>query len=123
MCDLHPSNNLLIIFRMFGQHQTLDQQDLSIAHQPQTLDLSTVLHHLKVPFSDHPAKVCFTSIFDIYKQTYSAVTLFMGNLFVCQFFESFNYILTIQLVNSDQSTSGLIIAAVLCDFNLTSKII
>lgn len=43
---------------MFGQHQTLDQQDLSTAHQPQTLEVYTVLHHLKVQFSDHPVKVC-----------------------------------------------------------------
>lgn len=49
--------SLHIFFRMFGQHQTLDQQDLSTAHQPQTLDLYTDLHHLKAQFSDRPAKV------------------------------------------------------------------
>lgn len=58
---------------MFGQHQTLDQQDLSTAHQPQTLEVYTVLHHLKVQFSDHPVKVCVLfeySVFTILREIY-----------------------------------------------------
>lgn len=89
-----------IFFRMFGQHQTLDQQDLSTAHQPQTLEVYTVLHHLKVQFSDHPVKVCVLFEYSVFTNS-------------CQFFETLQYILTIQLVNSNQSTTGVIIGAVL----------